>query len=158
MQNSITFDNMKNLAIVLGGVYFIYKFILGYLMINVSLVSSSRRSNNGDGRDDLVVTTKVIKGERECLQMNRLQHVVVGEHTFITEPNIDFRSPSAPAGILRMSPGEETSFEVCLNVPGSAVLTIDVCLTGWSGPFSKRIPGYWRTRVVSVPGDRQKVS
>ncbi|WP_156901650.1 hypothetical protein [Azohydromonas australica] len=146
-------EDIKTAAIVFGGIFFIYKFALGYLMINVTLKPTLRRQPLDESHDLIVVSAGVVKGDRECLQVNEIKVSVEGEgtHSFLTPALIKFATQEAPGGLLRLSPGEETSFEVALKVPKDQVTPINIVLRGWSGPISRRIPGYWRASLVSEP-------
>ena len=146
-----TLEHVKTLAIVLGGAYLAYKFLLGYLMINVTLAASARRQPLDDERDLMVVTTKIVKGDRECLTSNELKVSAASNAGFDSGQTLSFRRADASGKHVRLSPGEETSFDMAIEVPCGQAITTNVVLTGWSGPFVRIIPGYWCASIVSEP-------
>lgn len=96
MNVSISAESIKTAAIVLGGLYFLFKFALGYLMINVSLAATVRRQHISEDTDLLVVSTKISKGDRECLQLNELALSASEDYKFISSPKLDFTNSYAP--------------------------------------------------------------
>jgi hypothetical protein len=103
--------------------------------------------------DEVHDVVAVAQGERECLQPNRLEHVVNGER-FIGDAAVDFRSDSHFGRTASYEPGRGRSFDVALYVPRSEVITIEIALSEWAYRSPK---GYRATGEPDwfVPGDRK---
>jgi len=153
---SFSAEDAKTAALALGGLYFIFKFALGYLMINATLQTALRRQKITENEDLIIASVKISKGDRECLQLDSIKITPTGDFKFSHGDFIDFTGMRSPNRPLRLSPGEETSFEFAFKVPTDQVTKVDVELKGWSGPFSKRIKGYWYSSAISEPVAEKK--
>lgn len=171
-------EDFKNLtegiAIIVGGVYFLYRSGRGSFTHNLSLsLDCSRKANPTADRDYLAVTVKISKGERYTVELHdakvRVNDVILPlnevyrKHTkpekleakdrkgkvmqgeFIERRVIDFAQNAWLAPFLRLAPGDQTQLSCWLDVPHAAICTLEVVVVG------KRVWPSWiqRTRPFS---------
>jgi hypothetical protein len=170
-------------ALVCAGLFFGYKFLSGYLLMNLSLSVTTCRHMRNETTDILVVALKLTKGDRgstdlhdakvrvSCTGGETISEVVGADRrTFQTQKLgnsdrrvIDFSSRSAKVPLIRLTPGEETTFSAHFEVPRELICTVEAAVLGsrprWPAIrwlFDERI-GQWRASVVSPP-DRKRMS
>jgi hypothetical protein len=151
-----------------AGLFFFYKFISGYLLINMSISVEFKRRNLSVGDEEmLVITTKLKKGDQGAVLLHDAQaRVSYSDKSFIVPfsdiERLSFSHQSNPsrqaiawsrskkAPFIRMSPGEETEFSSTCRVPKQALCKVEVVILGHrptSGKF-----GQWRASCVSDSG------
>jgi hypothetical protein len=159
----------ETVALGCAAVFFIYKFVSGYLYVDMSLSIALDRSRKDVSTDWIVVTATIKKGSRGSVRIHDAQARVsydgrtqlmqfVGFHrlSYATEmlgkmerKRVDWTRLSKSAPLLRLPPNEETEFSCYAEIPGDAICTVEATILGrersWFGI------GQWRASRVSVP-------
>ncbi len=143
-------DSLKNIAEMLAFVgallFFIWKVWTGYNIINLSINLDTRRARgNTTEHDWLVIKLTLTKGDRARLRLKAASLVILDlEGAEITSRKV----PVIPTGkaVLRLSPGESTSFECCLEVPAGKPCEVQVEVRGHA-----QWHGGWRATAISLP-------
>ncbi len=168
-------ENYKNLAeifaFVAAGLFFIYKFLTGYFVSNLSIsISFLRQPKVKLDTDDLIINATLSKGDRGSINLHDAQVRVKWEGGECIEPLIgmdrlsfrtriignnyktkfiDWNKRSKKLPILRLTPGEETNFSCYINIPTNATCTIELVVIG-KKPVSCLV-GQWRASIISLP-------
>jgi hypothetical protein len=152
-----------------GALFFIYKLIDGYLIVNLSLSGNIRRVKANQKEDDLVISATVKKGSNGTLKLRdgRAQVSYLDESDVGREKEVPFigiqrlslksgakksRSNSKSAAevpFLYLAPEEEATFSCNTRVPSAATCVIRLAFIG-TRTWSWKV-GQWRTSLVSLP-------
>jgi hypothetical protein len=169
--NEIT-ETLKNsteaFAWACAGGFFLYKTVSGYLISNLSLSVTCQRQRANSGKDYLVVTASLKKGDRGAISLHEVIASVLcagGKHE--TKPLSATRrltsikvgsdevfrlkdSPARDVPLLNLPPGDETMFSAWFEVPSDDPATAEVTiLAGWHWHGNTRYQ--WRASTVSLP-------
>lgn len=169
-------DSMRNLAEALAltaaGIFFLYRFFLGYFFVNLSVsLEKDRWHKKGTSTDYISVKCTLTKGDRGTLTLHdarvraswktgyRIASLAEVERLgFKTERlgaiqrrlvNFGVRSRTAP--LLSLTPGEITQYECLLEVPAETPCHVEVVVLGktkWSPWVSQ-----WRASIISKTAD-----
>ena len=148
--------------------FFGYKAVTGYLIVNVSLSARANRVRADADWDHLAVAATIEKGSSGSLELHEAkarvswtgtaeEHSLVGIErlSYVTDPNpphrkrLTFGGVSRSRPVLRLAPGEHATFSAALKVPQSEVCMIEVAVTGRLTSGWKQ--GQWRTSIVALP-------
>lgn len=157
-----------------GALFFLYKFVSGYLITNLSLSLHCGRQRQNDRFDDLVIRVKLTKGDRGALSLHDAQARVTFDgtsNTYVfrglkrlsrkkeTKPrrkivgwarrSIDWENGAETSPFLKMTPGEETELSLGCAVPADKVCNVEVVILG-KRPTSTKF-GQWRASCISLP-------
>ena len=143
-------------AALFGGVAFVLlKAVFGYFMINLTIDPSVQRSRGRNRKvDDLLLTIKLTKGDREAASVSTIRITLVevagaNELSAFTAQEHALRNPERDRS-LKLSPGETAVFSYHFEAPTEAVYKFKIELIGGSGFFGwPRC--YWVVSVVSLP-------
>lgn len=169
----MTWGNAKDLAEVIAlsaaAIFFLYKLISGYLIINLTMkVDCERRAINSNKQDILAITVQLSKGDRGSLEIHdatinvecedRTQEVeLLGFRRSTYRPRDDYEKykkvnwgvQSNEAPFLRLTPGEETQLAAKCLVPKDKPCAVQAVVLG------KRTKGWkvgqWKAACVSLP-------
>jgi hypothetical protein len=149
-------------ALVGGTLFLLLKALLGYFMINLSIEPSVARSRGRDRKtDDLLITLKLLKGDKEGAALNRIvirpsrihKDTVVEKYK---EQEYKLINPT-PRRRFKVSPGETVFFSYHVEAPSDATLQLEVEVFGGSGFFG--VPScYWLVSAVSFPREETRES
>jgi hypothetical protein len=169
--NAETLKNLAEaLALAAGGVFFIYRFVLGYFFVNLSLsLDSDRWRISRTGLDQVCVKCKLSKGDRGSLVLHDARVRVswksgfkivplseVDRRSYRTErlgkeerKVVNFDRGSEKSPLLSLTPGEATEFACCVEVPQDVVCLIELVVLG----KTKASPwvSQWRASTVLEP-------
>jgi hypothetical protein len=158
-------------AYVAGFLFFVYKALTGYLIVNVSVSGTTDRARATEKEDNLTISATLKKGKNGSVDLHDARARVSYETTEGTRAKevsfigierlsfnsgsaerklINFTKPSVSNSFLRLAPEEEATFSGVTRVPCSATCVIEVAFIGkrsWSWKV-----GQWRTSLVSLPG------
>jgi hypothetical protein len=148
-------DTVKNIAetvaIAAAALFFLAKAWRGYLYSNLSLdLSLSRFAVANSGKDRLVVSIILKKGDRGALSLSSLKvsatpvgsSAEFGEIGAIKLPDID-----RP---LVLTPGESTSFGYFTEIDADENVEVQILAQGKTGRFFRT--GYWKASSISLSG------
>lgn len=147
----------KIIAYSAAALFFLWKFVSGYMVSNLSLDPIVKRQKHTEGNDYLLIDLKLIKGDRESVVLIAVS-LSMKEDT--ADPiNINLESPTVVSEkrMIRMSPGEITQFSHLFTVAASSCCTIEFHIKGHAGIFSRafgRYTGHWKASVISLPLDQ----
>ena len=159
-------------ALLAAAAFFVYKLLAGYLFPNLSLELSSCREPIGiTGKDALVVTVTLSKGDRGSIRLHdglvTIKHEspphmvnerLLGFHRLTSIPTSlgiiqrreivpDTLSRSAP--LLRLTPGDKIIMAAHSQVPSTEICVVEVTLLGKRDGSRKF--GQWRGSLISLP-------
>lgn len=158
--------NLAQVAAVFGAlIYFGYRLVIGYLVVNVSISIELLRASSASGRDHLAVTVHLKKGEHGAMVL----HDVAGRVTWSdgatdiafagfdrltyeqheNRARIRIDKPSSSKPLLTLPPGEETMIAAHVEVPSSAVCTVQVVVLGKIMGGTRY--GQWRASAACLP-------
>lgn len=158
--------NLAQVAAVFGAlVYFGYRLVIGYLVVNVSISIELLRAASVSGGDHLAVTVRLKKGEHGAMVL----HDVAGRVSWLDaatdipfagfdrltyekhekRARIRIDTPSSSKPLLTLPPGEETMIAAYVEVPSSAVCTVQVVVLGKIMGGTRY--GQWRASAVCLP-------
>jgi hypothetical protein len=164
-------DTIQSLAFFGAAAFFLYKAATGYLIVNVSLSAKIERRRGTDATDYMAIAAKLKKGSHGSIELHDARAYVswtggsqeceligIERLSFRTEKmderkRLVFGSVSTKAPLLRLTPDEEATFSVLVEVPASAPCVVQIGVIGiLTGGW--RV-GQWRTSMVSLPRDEQ---
>ena len=165
----------KNIAEILGFlggfIFFVYKVITGYLIVNVGITAKGKRSKSTETTDYLSVAVTIKKGahaslilhdaralfsweggnnEVELIGIHRLSFKTVKKE--ITKKTAVFNKLSKSVPFLRLTTDEEATFSGMTEVPKGKPCTIQVVVLGMRHGGSK--VGQWRTSLIVLPDEK----
>lgn len=166
----MNYENLKNiaetLAILAAGIYFLYKFIDGWLEINMTVDSAINRHQGLSGEDQVAVGVKLKKGDKGTLRIITAQlRVTFPENSNrepITEEIRGFKRKTLSEEKInwdqsddrkyRITPNEELHLASYIKVPSEQVCVIEIIVIALRDfhLFSLR-PAQWRSTHVSLP-------
>jgi len=138
----LSLENAKNLAetiaFALAGAFFLYKFISGYLIVNLSIeIDCDRHPTKNSDKDLLAITVLLSKGERGSLDFHDASVQVsyedgteeiplhgIKRSSYIARNDVTSRfkkikwgRKSKKSPFLRLTPGEKTQLAAKCIVP-----------------------------------------
>jgi hypothetical protein len=171
--NNISWAETRNfaetVALLFAALYFAYKLVTGYQVINLSVkLSYVREPSTTENKDYLAVLVTLLKGDRGSLRFYDAQVRVTceGEHEgrILALPDIQrlsFRNKklawdkmSTTVPFIWITPGDEVLFSCCCEVERSKPCLIEVAILGRK-KFHPKI-GQWRASLVSLPKHNRK--
>lgn len=146
-------EEVKNIGQALAwlgaAVFFGWKVLTGYTIMNMSVSVSVQRFALDDDHDRLKVRLALSKGDRSTLTLKNVSlRVRNEENKEIAKASGRFERFSRT---LRLTPGESTHFEQQFTVGSNVACFIDAEVEGRS-VFR---PGHWFASAVSVPEERE---
>jgi hypothetical protein len=159
-------------AYLLAGAFFLYKWISGYLVTNLTVrIACDREKDPTDNAADmLAVTLVLLKGERGSLWIYDIgvcnngcpipEMANLRKQLWRLSYKTDKQEPGSPRRILwetrsksspfvTLGPGEETQLASYCKVKRGEICHVDVILTG-RRPYSTGIC-QWRASAISLP-------
>ena len=169
-------DWLQFAALILAGLFFIYKLLTGWLMANLSLSGNLERTTNGDRSDRVVVAITLTKGSlgsvwihstAVCASWPAGSKSGALEGTWSGELKGAWRLEiSKSSGVhtvnqpwqqarkrphYRLPPNESTVWSCVIDdVPTGATCLIEAVVIGVQSP-NRWQPGQWRCSLISVP-------
>lgn len=164
----------SSLLVVLTGLgtvaYAVWRLVSGHFVINLTVgIDLQRMPNKIDPtKHDLVVNTKLKKGNQSTLTLTSLQVRVSSQGCDLFVHEVD-DIHVAQCRDLNLSPGEETQFASWCQVPSEATCFVQVAVSGrtfqppvliWLGRWVPRsvqstffVPSeaHWRATAFSLP-------
>lgn len=168
----MSIENIKNIVEIIAfsaaGIYFIYKLIDGWGLINLSVeLAAERRIGNTNDLITILLTLK--KGDRgslalasvelRCISNNRNPEVVRipliyplkiksednfnDENTIVHWDKVDETRPH-----IHLTPGESTQYSHIFEIPNGEKCTVEAIVVG-KRPVSTRY-GQWRASIAIV--------
>jgi hypothetical protein len=159
-------DWLQFAAIIAALVYFGWKLVQGWLLVNMSLSGTTERRARGDGQDDLVVAVTLTRGQTGSAAVHetavrvswsddprapRTTHLkgttrleTAKEQLFSLAPG--WERADKP---YKLPPGEATTWSCHVEVPTGQVCDIEIVVLGVQWP--NRRAGQWRASLVSLP-------
>jgi hypothetical protein len=157
-------------AYLAAGGFFLYKLLTGYLMTNLSAsISCSRQCAYRNGKDHLIVSVNLSKGERGSVNLHDAQVKVKWNSGAEAKPLIganrrslkteavgkserrvvNWAKQSAKQPFLRLTAGESCQFAAYFEVPCAQVCEIELAVLGMK-QSGLRV-GQWRASAFSLP-------
>lgn len=144
-------EQVKNLGQTLAwlgaAIFFGWKMLTGYSIMNMSVNLSIQRFAQDDDRDRLKVRLALSKGDRSALVLNEILLRVRNEN----DNQIACARGERLGRPLRLTPGESTHFEQQFTIRSNVACFIDAEVRG----RSLFRPGQWFASAVSVPEERE---
>lgn len=159
-------------------VFFIYKVITGYFMVNVGISARGERSNATDTTDHLFVAVTIKKGSHASLMLHDARArfgwdggskevELIGIHRLsfktvqdgITRKCVTFDKLSKSAPLLRFTTDEEATFSGMTEVPCNKPCSIEVVILGIRHSIicrTKKV-GQWRTSIIVFPNKKENM-
>jgi hypothetical protein len=163
----------ETIALLLAGAFFIYKFISGYLIVNLSVkLKCIRHALESSDEDLLAINVTLAKGDRgsldfhdasvqvkydgsaEEIQLHGFERSSYTGRTDVTDnfKKVNWSSRSQKSPFLRLTPGEETQLAAKCLVPRDKECLVEAVILG------KRTKGWkigqWKAACVSLPGSK----
>jgi hypothetical protein len=144
------------LAFTAAAIYFLWKWLSGYLVTNLSIEPVLKRQRKFGDVDLLCIDVKFTKGDIGSVVLTQVRIKVRNEKEPKDLFNIKLSSPfiEEKNRMIRLSPGESTQFAHLIEVPSGICCYIEIYVQGCSGYFPKRfsmIYSHWKASVYSLP-------
>jgi hypothetical protein len=154
-------------ALILAGLFFAYKLLTGWLMVNLSLSGNLERTTKGDGWDTVVVAITLTKGSLGSARIQSTEvraswpggsksralegawRLAVSSSSGVYTVNQPWeRARKRP--LYRLPPNESTVWSCVVDVPTGATCHIEAVVIGVQLPNWWH-PGQWRCSLISAP-------
>jgi len=155
-----------------AGLYFLSKLIMGYFVTDLSLsITSQRQPMSTLGKDYLVVSITITKGDRGTFQVSD-SHIITTQGSVVRQHKLNIRRlksesknhgrqfvfPPEPLQNWRLnfSPGESANYSTWTVIESDEPCLIEVGIIGTA--FASRIFSQWRATTVSLPLAKQNLA
>jgi hypothetical protein len=163
-------DIAETVALALAGLFFIFRALSGYLIVNTSISIVCRRQRMPDvKRDWLVTEVRLIRGEFGTLSLHDAQVQVRTAETVLRLPlsaadrrsyrtdavgghsrrTVDWDQRSRESPFINLSPNEEASFGCVMEVAVDQPCVVEATVIG-KRKLSWR-SAQWRASCVALP-------
>jgi hypothetical protein len=164
---------LKVFALVSAGLFFSWKLIAGWLIINLSLAVSTQRQYLDEQHDVLAITLTLDKGPTDTLRLSSVSVRVapdppapsstaqtvtfseVRELQVDSDGNVIWPEPETPRSkkkVITLSPGERTQFARSILVSRDVPYLVEASVTGWRHFWWRYFQ--WRASAVSLPTEK----
>jgi hypothetical protein len=155
---------LEALAYLLAGGFFLFRWTSGYLTTNLSLdITQSRQKSSESGKDRLLITVILTKGDSGSLHLFNIGMAVNGAHSdligqlshYHVDPldswhrSIAWNEEKDERYVNFLNPGEKTQTSGVWDVASNEVAHIEVVVVGrrkWSHNLKQ-----WRASAKSLP-------
>jgi hypothetical protein len=133
--------------------FFMWKWISGYLVANLTVLPEIYRRRLDVDTDILVTTIHMKKGDRESLLLRKVQVSVTCDGCPLVSTELKSPYVNEKERMIRLSPNEDAQFDHVARVPARAMCDVEILVTGTSGFISRGsfAKGTWKVHKVSLP-------